>query len=238
MQSLYPPEYDYYQRIYSGQQLDYYDALIRCHDAEGNLLKTLREIVSMEGKTLLDLGAGTGRISRLAASHARQVVGTDLNLPILRMAQKYQRTISRWQLALADIAHLPLKSGGADICVVGWVLGDFTRWFADWGLLIEETLAEMQRVTAHGGALIIIESMGVGTDKPNPPNQPLAEYYAFLEEQCRFSREVIRTDYLFPNVALAVNLINFYYGEVLAQQVQEAHSSRITDWTGIWYRYY
>ena len=50
-----------------------YEALIGREDYHGNILRALREIVSLENRIVYDLGAGTERLACLLAAHVSQI---------------------------------------------------------------------------------------------------------------------------------------------------------------------
>ncbi|NJL56820.1 hypothetical protein HC928_17975, partial [bacterium] len=78
-------------------------------------------------------------------------------------------------------------------------------------------LAEMVRVTRPDGTLIILETLGTGSEIPTPPTAGLDAYYAWLEETHGFTRTWIRTDYEFASVGEAEHLTRFFFGDVLAE---------------------
>ena len=53
-------EENHFKRIYA-QQAEGYDAFIRCHDVEGNLLRALTDLHPLEGSEVVEFGAGTGQ---------------------------------------------------------------------------------------------------------------------------------------------------------------------------------
>ena len=58
---------DHYTEIYQ-KQTDKYHRMISFEDVENNLLKTIRALVPLNGKNILDLGSGTGRLSQLTVA--------------------------------------------------------------------------------------------------------------------------------------------------------------------------
>jgi SAM-dependent methyltransferase len=71
------------------------------------------------GSRVLDVGCGTGRVARLLAPHASEVLGIDRNPRAIRLAS--QRTAERnVRYELAD-ATAPLPSG-FDVCVLSHVI--------------------------------------------------------------------------------------------------------------------
>jgi SAM-dependent methyltransferase len=79
---------------------DEYEALIAREDYQGNILRTLEEIVpDLRTRFVLDLGAGTGRLARLLAPHVTRVRAFDESAGMLRVCRprrfRLERQLSR-----------------------------------------------------------------------------------------------------------------------------------------------
>ncbi len=94
----------------------------------------------------------------------------------------------------------------------------------------------MDRALAPGGTLMVIETLGTGTDVPAPPTAELAEYYAWLEGEWGMRRETVRTDYRFPDVTSAARITGFFFGAEFGELVRERRWTRIPECTGLWSR--
>jgi ubiquinone/menaquinone biosynthesis C-methylase UbiE len=231
-----PPSTDHFQRIYSqGQTTAWYDEMVSYEDWQGHLAAFLRGYLPPQGR-LLDVGTGTGRVSRLLVGGASHVLACDMNVPMLRIAQAHQVPYQdRWALLGAEISRLPVPDQWADLTVEGWALGHWVDWAgADWQGYMDQALAELARVTR--GTLILIETLGTGSAKPAPPTPALATLYRYWEAQHGFKRHELRTDYRFPDVATAQRLGGFFFGEALAKQIEAANSPDLIEWTGLWVR--
>ena len=75
--------------------------------------------------------------------------------------------------------------------------------------------------------------MGTGFESPTPP-QHLKEYYQQLSS-FGFKSNWFRTDYKFDNLAEAVDLVKFFFGEDLANEVEKKGSLILPECTGIWW---
>jgi demethylmenaquinone methyltransferase/2-methoxy-6-polyprenyl-1,4-benzoquinol methylase len=117
---------------------------------------------------VLDLCCGTGDLSFLAEDRgAGLVVGADFTLPMLAVARRRRRESSRRAKFLcADALRLPFADGAFDVLTIGYGL----RNIAD----IPASLAEMRRVLAPGGRLVVLDF--------GKPSNPLAAllYRGFL----------------------------------------------------------
>lgn len=218
---------------------DEYDRLVSAEDCEGNLLPALSAVAPIEGAAVLEVGAGTGRITRQLVGRAARVVAVDRSAAMLEVARRHLATAAGTDVTLhcADARELPVPSGWADIALAGWVFGHFRYWLPDgWRESIGRALDEMERATRPGGALLVIETLGTGFEEPRPPSPELAEYYAWLEADRGFTRRAIRTDYQFPDVATAAEVTGFFFGESFAEEVRRKGWARVPECTGIWSR--
>jgi demethylmenaquinone methyltransferase/2-methoxy-6-polyprenyl-1,4-benzoquinol methylase len=118
-----------------------YDRLIGRPDAE-SLAKMLG--LPVRGR-LLDAGGGTGRVSTLLRPLVGGCVVADLSLGMLRRA----RAKGRIEAALARTEALPFPDGAFQRVIVVDALHHFSR--------MEEAIAELVRVLAPGGRILIEE---------------------------------------------------------------------------------
>lgn len=64
---------------------DRYEALIAREDYQSNILKAIEEIINPDDLDILDLGAGTGRLTLLLASRAKSIRAFDISSEMLRV---------------------------------------------------------------------------------------------------------------------------------------------------------
>ena len=104
----------------------------------------LTDLVDFTGKTVVDVGAGTGRLAFVAAAAGAHVVFAVE--PVGRLRQ-YMRERGATNVHVVDglITDLPFPTGFADVVMGGHVFGDH----------LEPEYVEMARVVAPGGMLIL-----------------------------------------------------------------------------------
>jgi len=227
-----------YQEIYDRHATEY-DALVNAEDCDGNLLPALEAIAPLTGASVLEVGAGTGRITRLLVSRGIRVLAIDRAPAMLEVARGHLEAMasSDWELLCADARELPVPSGWADVAIAGWVFGHFRDWFPDdWQGSIRRALDEMARALKPGGTLIIVETLGTGSTVPAPPSRELAEYFNWLETEQGLQRIVIRTDYLFPDIESAAATTVFFFGDTFAERVRGECWTRVPECTGLWWK--
>ncbi len=223
-----------HEKIYF-EQADRYEHLVGREDYQHNLLPALQDIVDFSGKDIIELGAGTGRLTRLLAPLAATIHAFDHSPAMLRVAQTKVPSITRWQPAVADHRHIPLPPRSADIIVSGWsfcylVMSNQETWEQE----LSKGVAEIERLLRPDGTFIILETLGTGHETPFV-YESLADYYTYLE-RVGFQRTWIRTDFRFETLEEAESAIDFFFGEPLAQKVVDHHWATLPECTGIWWK--
>ncbi len=224
-----------YQRIYRSHPKEY-DQLVRAEDAQGNLEAALKLQCPLSGARVVEVGAGTGRITRLLLeSGAAHVTATEVEPAMLEIA-KDSIEDDRVRFEVADGRSLPLEANIADLAIAGWVFGHFRSWMPQWKSEIGRALDELDRVTKLGGSAVIIETLGTGFETPRAPTEALAEYYDWLENERGFRRQAIRTDYRFASVEEAARVTGFFFGQAFKERVQKEGWRTVPECTGLWHR--
>ncbi len=226
---------DHFKKIYAVNARDYH-RMITAEDVDGNLLPALNALVPLDGRRILDLGSGTGRLPLLLNGRVKEMIALDLNFPML-LEQAIQRESIRggWPLINGDMRWLPFQDQCFDVIIAGWAIGHLRSWFAaDWKKQMSLIFTEMQRTVISGGTLIVLETMTTGCTQPAPPTEGLAEYYHWMETQLGFKRQVIQTDYQFADVDQAVAYTEFFFGSDLAKAIRRNAWARLPEWTGVW----
>ncbi|HUJ75533.1 MAG TPA: class I SAM-dependent methyltransferase, partial [bacterium] len=153
-----------YELIFSRHAEEYHE-LVAAEDWQENLPRALGEIIDFAGKTVVELGAGTGRITLRVAPLCLKVLAFDASQHMLDTAASNvkARTIGNVTLRRADNIAIPLPDASADIVIEGWSFGyTVSREQSQWRNAADALLAESNRLLVPGGTLIIIETLGTG----------------------------------------------------------------------------
>jgi SAM-dependent methyltransferase len=106
----------------------------------------LTGMVDFRGRVVVDVGAGTGRLSLVAAPLARVVYCVEPVENLRRFIREKARACGLDNIYALDglITAIPFEDGFADICMGGHVFGDQP----------EQEYAEMARITRPGGWVV------------------------------------------------------------------------------------
>jgi ubiquinone/menaquinone biosynthesis C-methylase UbiE len=228
---------DHFQTIYA-RHADQYDRLVSREDYQGNILRVLKTIKPLDDLEVVEMGAGTGRLTRLLSPLVKSVRAYDASQHMLDMAAIRLRALelTNCELAVSDHRDLPAPSASADLAIEGWSFGHLAWWFAgSWREETGKALAEMKRVLRPGGTAIIIETLGTGTETPQAPTPYLADFYSWLENEHGFASTWIRTDYQFESLREAEELTRFFFGTELANRVALEELIFLSECTGVWW---
>lgn len=218
-------------------QAEQYDTLVSNEDYQNNLLPALQKLTSFNNKTVVEFGAGTGRVTCLLAPLVRSIHAFDISQHMLdsAIAKLKQSGLNNWQAEVADHREIPIEGDIADVIVSGWsvcyVVVDHPQ---TWKEELEIVFHEMDRLLRPLGRIILIETLGTGFTVPTPPEH-LIEYYTYLES-LGFNRTWIRTDYRFDNMETAKSLASFFFGDEMINKIRtDENGITLPECTGIWF---
>jgi len=126
--------------------------------------------------TVLDLGAGTGKLTRVLARRYRRVIAVE---PLDGMRAILERVVPAADSFAGAAESIPLPDASVD----GVFVGQAFHWFAN-----EEAVTEIARVLRPGGVLCVTWNE---PDEPSPLPEP---YRAYLRALHAPSPEAIRSE--------------------------------------------
>ncbi|MCL2543632.1 MAG: class I SAM-dependent methyltransferase [Nocardioidaceae bacterium] len=112
----------------------------------------MRARADWSGRTVLDLGCGTGFHLPLFARDAERVVGVEPHPALLRIAGRRTRGLENVSLLVGTAQRIPLPDHSVDVV--------HARWAYFFGPGCEPGLAELARVVRPGGVGLIIDNDG------------------------------------------------------------------------------
>ncbi len=86
-----------------------YERLVRREDYQNNLLAAIETYSPLDGLDVVELGAGTGRLTRLLASYVRSIKAFDSSAHMLEAAETALRETghTNWETGVADHRQVP-----------------------------------------------------------------------------------------------------------------------------------
>ena len=125
------------------------------------MLPAVVDVVELEGKAVVDAGAGTGRVAFAVSPAARHVFAIEPVANLRRYMREEAIRLAIENLFVVDgfLHAIPLPSAGADVLLTCRAIG--------WRL--EDELPEIERVVKPGGFAVHF----FGVPHPAPPGEEL-----------------------------------------------------------------
>lgn len=224
-----------HDEIYA-KQAEMYERMI---SRQPSLAEVIREIRSYRDLDVADLGAGSGRLSCVIGGETKSLICTDSSQAMLDVLAEKMSALqhNHWTTVEADHRNLPLATASVDLVVSGWSVCYLASSNSpEWRGNLDQVMSEIRRVLRPGGTVIIFETMGTGTELPDPPDF-LTEYYRVLEQEYGFEHRWIRLDYDFPSVEEAEELAGFFFGDEMAAKVKNNRWKTVPECAGIWWKH-
>ena len=226
---------DQQRKIYQSEG-ERYEALVSREDYQGNIQRAIDEIINVDGLDIIDLGAGTGRLSLILAPRAKSIHAFDTSAEMLRVCRErlIASGLSNWQVDIADHRNLPIEDHSVDLAVSGWSVSYLALWNPEQpNQELDKWLIEMRRVLRKDGMIILFESLGTGNESPIRLEH-VESTYQWLDGN-GFQNKWIRTDYQFESLDEAVDLAGFFFGAEMAERVRERRLVILPECTGVWW---
>jgi ubiquinone/menaquinone biosynthesis C-methylase UbiE len=231
-----------FDRIYR-EHAEEYHALVMREDHEGRLLPAILAAVNLRGRDVVELGAGTGRVTALVAPLAARVRAFDRSPAMLGRAARYLADLpekpSPGRVAFCEAANtaVPLPDACTDVVIEGWSFGHSVVEAGEgWEAAASALLDESFRLLRLGGTLVVVETLGTGRARPRPPHPLLGSWYAWLEGTRGFTSAWARTDYRFASRDEAERLAGLFFGERFAYEPGPDGSVVLPECTGTWWK--
>ncbi len=212
-----------------------YDELVNNEDFRSNLSNFLLSNIDFSGKTVIELGAGTGRLTYIYADSAKTIQLYDNSAHMLDKArvnlEQYSDKIS---FGICDNTEISSLSMQADIVIEGWSFGHVVNDNEDkLNQTIEKMLSECRKLLKPKGKIIIIETLGTNRENPEPTSPNMKMLFEYLENH-GFIRHILRTDYRFSSNEEAKRVTGFFFGQSFAEQLEFVEAGVVKEYTGIW----
>jgi len=197
-------------------------------DHQHNLLPAILNLFPPhQDKVVIDLGAGTGKLTHLLSPHFLHVVALDYSPHMMQKAME-----GNWSGFVSDFRYVSLRSHVGDLAIAGWSISYLkVNYEHTWREEMDKVFKEIKRILRPRGTVIIIETLGTGYESPRRAG---SHYYQYLT-QMGFQSCWVRTDYLFDSVEEAEQQMRFFFGKVVANRVLKENLKVVPECTGIWW---
>jgi len=217
---------------------DSYDELVSHEDYPGNLNVRLASLFDFSGKTFIEPGTGTGRLTGFYIEKAARTLCLDLSSHMLeRAARNLERFGDKIVFDICDNLALHTLDHRADFVIEGWSFGHCAAASGtELEAVTDYLVANSLRLLNPGGTAIFIETLGTNVTEPRAPGKVLSDFYGLLENRHGFTREIVSTDYRFTDYGEAARIMGNFFGDAMKSAVEEKKERIIPEFTGIWHR--
>ena len=136
-----------------GGHPDVYELENRALDPDGHVLAALRHLAPWDGRTMLDLGCGSGFWLPGYADEAASVIGVEPDPKLRARALARIDGVPGAEVRAGSAERLPLADASVDV-----VHARFAYFLSYHGTPRDAGLAEVMRVLAPGGSLVVIDN--------------------------------------------------------------------------------
>jgi SAM-dependent methyltransferase len=130
-----------------GERPEEYEIENRAVDPDGLVLAAMRKLAPWAGRTLVDLGCGSGYWLPGYADEAAAVIGIEPDPALVPMAAARDPRVT---VLPGSAEHIPLQDASVDVV--------HARFAYFWPPRCEAGLAEVRRVLRPGGALVVVDN--------------------------------------------------------------------------------
>jgi SAM-dependent methyltransferase len=130
-----------------GGRPDLYELENQAMDPEGHVLDAMRSLAPWAGRTLVDLGCGSGYWLPVYAASAARVIGVEPDPSLVPLAAARSEAVT---VLPGSAEHLPLGDASADVV--------HARFAYFWPPAGQRGLAEVLRVLRPGGTLVVVDN--------------------------------------------------------------------------------
>ena len=127
-----------------------YELENRAADPHGRIAAAMKELGDWSGRTVLDIGCGSGFHLPLWARTAERVVGVEPHPPLVALARRRTRSLEHVTVLEGAAQSLPVPDASVDVV--------HARWAYFFGPGSEPGLRELMRVVRRGGTAFVIDN--------------------------------------------------------------------------------
>jgi SAM-dependent methyltransferase len=212
-----------------------YELENRAADPEGRIEAAMLELGDWSGRTLLDVGCGTGFHLPLWARTAARVVGVEPHPSLAALARRRTRSLPHVTVLEGTAQALPLPDASVDVV--------HARWAYFFGPGSEPGLLELDRVVRRGGTAFVIDndptrSMFGGWFRRGFPEVDPDAVERFWSTR-GWRRRGIDMGWSFDSRADLEAVVRIELPTKVAEEVLASHTGTTVDYAvNLWWRHY
>lgn len=214
-----------------------YDQLASVEDRGKKWIDHARKIVTFEGKTVADIGSGSGRSTFQLARYAKEVIGIEPQDEMTAVAEKNLKETGLNNVVFKKgwAANVPLEDRSVDMTVsaTGFILYDAAS--------AHKFMSEAERITKAGGYILVVgiaPRWGLGGELT-----PLLlgkkkrdEVGDLLMSRLGFDHKDHYSSLEFGSVEKAIEIYGFIFGQKVIEYLQKHAKSAVKYKWRIYYR--
>ncbi|GAA4362339.1 class I SAM-dependent methyltransferase [Nocardioides caricicola] len=195
----------------------------------------MQDVASWSGRTVLDVGCGTGFHLPWFASTAAAVVGVEPHGDLAALARRRTRRLPNVTVHQGTAQSLPLPDASVDVV--------HARWAYFFGPGCEPGLAELDRVVRRGGTAFVIDNdptrstFGAWFRRGYPEVDPVAVERFWSTRG--WSRTPVDMRWSFASRADLEDVVRIELAREVADEVLSTHEGTEVDYAvNLWWRHF
>ncbi len=203
-------------------------------DPDGRLWAAMEARASWRGRTVLDLGCGSGFHLPRFAETAAQVVGVEPHPGLVRLAQRRTSDLPTVAVRQGTAQDIPLPDASVDVV--------HARWAYFFGPGCEPGLVELERVVRRGGAALIIDNDGSRSTfgswfRRGYPHLPTPGEIELFWSQRGWTRTPVDMGWRFESRADLEAVVRIEFKRDVAEEILGSHDGLEVDYAvNLWSR--
>ncbi len=195
-----------------------YEAENRAQDVDGAVFEAIRSVADWAGKTVVDVGCGSGFHLPIFAADAESVLGVEPHEPLAAAARSRVVDLSNVEVQTAGAESLPVADGSVDLVHAR------TAYF--FGPGCGPGIREAMRVLRPGGALVVVDLDATASPygdwmRADLPQYDPAAVEAFFDAQ-GFELLRVATRWTFPDRRILRDVLGIEFSPRVARVAARA----------------
>jgi ubiquinone/menaquinone biosynthesis C-methylase UbiE len=130
-----------------------YEAFSQCEDAFESVNKHLSKIYDFQGKTILEVGAGSGKFTSFLAKSCSKLYVVERSASLMQINRNKNNVAKNVEFILSDVRDLVLEPNSVDVVFGGWSVTSMRDSF-------DVVFSVFKDVLKKDGIIILVENAG------------------------------------------------------------------------------